>query len=159
MHPERIGPQLRAIARVLPEALPAAEQIEEDAVLAGLCIAQAGSFVAGTRFVDHAPEIAVLTERNAGLLLLFNLYLAEAGETPAASAAVASMARRFQVSRRHVTLLLREAERAGLITRGPGEGVALTPSLQEGLDLFFSALFRLNADCAIAAIRWAEGRS
>jgi hypothetical protein len=96
-------------------------------------------------------------ERNAGLLVLFTLYLADAGELPPGVVTVAGLARRFHVSRPHVTLMLRAAEAEGLVRRR-GDAVGLEPALHGGLDRFFCAAFRLNADCAAAAQDWAEAR-
>jgi hypothetical protein len=158
MHRERLSRQLAQVARVLPEVAPAASAMVRDEAVAGFCIAQAARFTGGFRFVDFAPEISVFVERNAGLLVLFTLYLADAGELPPSAVTVAGLARRFHVSRPHVTLMLRAAEAGGLILRR-GDSVALGPALTDGLDRFFCAAFRLNADCAAAALDWAEARA
>lgn len=158
MHRERLSRQLAQVARVLPEVGPAVTAMAREEVVAGFCIAQSGRFTDGFRFLDFAPELSVFVERNAGLLVLFALYLADAGELPSSAASVAGLARRFHVSRPHVALMLRAAEAEGLIARH-AEGVALSAGLMEGLARFFSAAFRLNADCAAAALAWAEARA
>lgn len=157
MHRERIAPQLATAALVAPEAAPAADRIGEAAVLAGFCLAQCEAFVAGFRFVEHAPALSVFVERNAGLLVLLSLKLVEVGEMPAATASVAALARRFHVSRPHVGRMLRDAEAAGLVRR-TGESVRMQPALLAALNCFHAALFRLNAVSAVAGLAWADRR-
>jgi DNA-binding GntR family transcriptional regulator len=70
-----------------------------------------------------------------------------------ASVSASGMARRLGCSRMHVQRLLREAERAGFITRLGVEGIAVTPLLCDRLSLFATLLFTLNGAIARRALR------
>jgi hypothetical protein len=157
LHRLRLARQLAACAMVLPEAAPTTARIGEPAVLAGFCLAQSEAFLAGYRLVDYAPALSVFVLRNGGLLALMALLLAEAGELPPEDVGPAALARRFQVSRGEVAAMLREAEDLGLIAR-VGSRLVLRPALQAALDLFFVAVFQLNAAAAVAGLAWAEGQ-
>jgi len=101
-------------------------------------------------------------ERDAGLMILNALLLSgEPGDVfpPAGPVrySIASLARRFGVSRPHVRKLLRDAERRGLLRLGGEEGTGLLePRLLEDAMHFHAVSFVGTAICAHAAMSAAE---
>lgn len=152
LHRERLAALLPIVAALRPEIAAAPAAVARDAYVVAFCAAQAGSFLAGTRLGEHAPALAPFGDRNAGLLVLFCLYLAASGQAEAAPS-VAALARRFHLSRAHVLAMLRDAEAAGLVRRRPDGGPEMTPALGDALDAFFPVLLHLNATVALAALR------
>jgi hypothetical protein len=121
-----------------------------------LIVALAERFIAGFRFVTHAPQLGLFGERNAGLLICS--YLIAAGEaddtvppTRPVPVSIAALARRFAVSRPHVLKLIRDAEAAGLIARS-GDRIEIKPALADGAQNFFATLYLCYADCAREAL-------
>lgn len=108
------------------------------------------TFRAGFRVLDHAPVLWPFADRDGGMMILFALFVA--GRTNAPPPTVAELARRFQLSRAHVLLILRGAMAAKLVRRtGENEresaGFFILPAGEEALADFFAALFAL-LDCS-----------
>jgi AraC-like DNA-binding protein len=160
LHRDRWALQLESLAPMFPRAAEVRRRLTEPKVLRAFAGAQAALFLAGFRAADFAPEVALFAERNAGMVILFSLLLAEpgAGEPPLS---LKALARRFRVSRPHVTRLFQEAARAGLFTSAdPAAGAALlSPALRDGLERLFAVLFLLNAHCAEQALAGADPSS
>ncbi len=70
------------------------------------------------------------------------------------SVSIASLARRFNVSRVYVLKLLRDAERAGLIARAGlgGEAITILPPLRKGVSDFFATGFAAMLESATHAL-------
>lgn len=121
-----------------------------------LIVAMAQRFMAGFRFITHAPQLGLFGERNAGILICS--YLVAAGEAndtvpPARPVpiSIAALARRFAVSRPHVLKLIRDAEAAGLVARR-GDRVLFKPALAEGVQDFFATMYLFFAASAREAL-------
>ncbi|GGF73732.1 hypothetical protein GCM10007301_36920 [Azorhizobium oxalatiphilum] len=116
-------------------------------------------FRSGERVLDHAPALTLFAARDGGLMVLLALALSGVrdGTFPPEDtimSPVASLGRRFHVSRAHVLKLLRDAEAAGLVERAAGAsgGVRLLPPLRSAIADFFAAVFLLFLEGAAAAL-------
>lgn len=151
---------LTAVSRFDPIADEALGRLNEPGFLSALVRNQGDRYRAGFRLLEHSPQMGVLAERDAGVLIAISLYNSGGeGDTYPPSqpvpVPVAALARRFDVSRAHVLKMLREAEDAGLIRRLPSHqgAVELLPPLLRGVEYFMAACFSLQLDCAIDALR------
>ena len=134
MHRERWRHQLQAASLVVPELSESLLHFDDPAFAPAFAIAQTEQYLSGFRFVDHAPELSLFIERNAGLLVLASILLAAAagdGMPPREPVIVsaAALARQFHVSRTHVITLLRDAVAAHLLER---EGERPSPANAAG---------------------------
>ncbi|MDI1344715.1 MAG: hypothetical protein PSV22_11525 [Pseudolabrys sp.] len=123
-------------------------------------------FLAGFRFLTHAPDLGLFAERNAGMLILASLLTAgEPGDAMPPQRpvpiSISALARRFSVSRPHVLKLIRDAAAAGLITRigADGDHIMIQPRLADAAQNFFATMYLLFADCARDALRAGPGRA
>lgn len=155
---------LTAVSRFDPIADDALARLNEVGFLAALVKNQGDRYRAGFRLLEHSPQMQVLAERDAGVLIALSLYNSGAdGDTYPPSqpvpVPVAALARQFDVSRAHVLKMLREAEDAGLIRRLPGHqgAVQLLPPLLRGVEYFMAACFSLQIDCATDALQQTLG--
>jgi hypothetical protein len=155
-HRERWVRIARAMRPVLPEAA-AVFRLGDPEFEAAFVRLTSSYFIEGTRLVDAAPQLTLFVERNAGLVILFDI-LSTAGSDDTfpsmrpVSLSISALARRFSVSRAHVRTLLRDAEAAGLIERsGDGTRVAIRPDLVEALKNFFAFSLVFVARCALEA--------
>jgi hypothetical protein len=146
--------QMTVMARLFPEAAIALQRLDDPRFISAFALAQSSQFVAGFRFVDHVPELAVFFDRNGGLMILLTLVAMGAGERRTAPERVVisirALARRFGVSRPHVTGILRAAEAQGLLRRA-GEEVWIEDVLNGAVEHFYALVYLLN----LAAIRTA----
>lgn len=160
---ERWRGHLAAIAKVLPEAQRHVAALDDPGFVRDFALALGDGFVGGFRVLTHAPELTLLAERNAGIPILFALALegGEEGPFPPAGPvrlSINRLATQFAVSRKHVLTLLRDAEAAGLLVRGPDQDrVTLLPPVREGLERFFAAVFLYLSGCAAQA--WSTSRT
>lgn len=155
---------LTAVSRFDPIADDALARLNEVGFLGALVRNQGDRYRAGFRLLEHSPQMQVLAERDAGVLIAISLYNSGAeGDTYPPSqpvpVPVAALARQFDVSRAHVLKMLREAEDAGLIRRLPGHqgAVQLLPPLLSGVEYFMAACFSLQLDCATDALQQTLG--
>lgn len=115
-------------------------------------------YLAGFRVIEHAPELAVVTDRDAGMIVMVNVFLAgsdfvELCPPALQNVSVAGLARRFNVSRVHVRSVLRDAEAAGLVTRqSEAERVRALPKLIDAVEIFFATAFVFLEACAQRAM-------
>lgn len=151
---------LTAVSRFDAVADEALARLGDVGFLSALVRNQGDRYRAGFRLLEHSPQMRVLAERDAGVLIAISLYNSGAeGDTYPPSQPVpmpvAALARQFDVSRAHVLKMLREAEDAGLIQRLPGHqgSVQLLPPLLRGVEYFMAACFSLQIDCATDALR------
>lgn len=165
MHRERWRRQLQAAALVLPDLSEALLHFDDPAFTPAFAIAQAEQYASGFRFVEHAPELSLFIERNAGLLVLASILLAAApgDDMPPrepVTVSAAALARQFHVSRTHVITLLRDAVAAQLLERdGSTHRLRMLPELREATEKFFAAAFLYNRAAARAALQAVtEGR-
>jgi len=97
------------------------------------------SLANGARILGGNPEIMMFHERDAGILILFNLaQLAGGPDGRPAEFDYKETGARFGVSRTHVQKILQDAESAGLLAiTGRGRRcVSLTPAIWAALDRF-----------------------
>lgn len=151
---ERWRMQMTVMARLFPEARIALQRLDDSRFISAFALAQSSQFVAGFRFVDHVPELAVFFDRNGGLMILLTLVAMGSGERRTAPErvpiSISALARRFGVSRPHVTGVLRAAEAHGLLRR-EGEEVRIEDVLNQAVEHFYALVYLLN----LAAIRTA----
>ena len=114
-------------------------------------------FVGGMRVLDAAPDLEQIAERNAGMMILYSLALASRDDDTfpplrPVPLSIIALATRFSVSRKHVLMLLRDAEALQLLMRD-GNAITFLPRGREVLEMMFANLFRYMADCAEIASR------
>ena len=155
MHRERFRRQLEAVALVRSEAREALAQFDHPAFQPAFTAARVSEFLGGFRFYTYAPDIRPFAERNAGLLVLFSIALSAASDDARLLPIAASvLAKRFHVSRTHVTGLMRDAVEAGLLERH-GNEFRMTPRLREAVEMMIATLHLFtanNARTALAAV-------
>ncbi|MGU3493875.1 hypothetical protein ACLBXM_07530 [Xanthobacteraceae bacterium A53D] len=135
-----------AAARVDPIGRQALERLDDATFHRTVLTHLISRFREGERLLDHAPSLSLFAARDGGILALLALTLAASEEDSfpprqPVTVSVASLGRRFHVSRAHVLKLLRDAEAAGLLDRVADGRVQLRPELREGLENFFAAVF------------------
>jgi hypothetical protein len=151
---QRLSSNLRAMSLVLPEGTDGLADLQRHEFVGAMARQFGNSFRAGFRILDSSPALYPLAERNAGLVILFSLFLASdagAGMTSARPAAIsiAALARRFGVSRPHVLKLLRDAETLGFVARGGAneEQILVQPALAEAILDFIATVFLFLGQC------------
>jgi hypothetical protein len=152
---ERWRLHFAAMAPLFPDGEALRDAMDDPAFLPPLMRAMHDCFVAGFRFVTHAPGLGLFGERAAGILILNSLIAAgEADDTVPPSrpvaASISALARRFTVSRAHVLKLIRDAANDGFIARvgAEGERIAFLPRLAEAAPNFYATMYLFFAACA-----------
>lgn len=160
LHRDRWRIQLSSGALVLPEMVEALGRLSDPAFMKAYGLAQSAQFLAGWRAAAYAPEIVPFAERNAGAVVLFSLLLADLDQNAPPPSAT-GLAKRFHVSRMHVTRLLRETADLGLLLSADPAAARplLSPELRAGAERLFAVLFLFNASAARAALEAAAGRA
>ena len=153
---ERWCVHFAAMAPLFPDGAAMLAALDDPAFARGLIVAMVERFLAGFRFLTHAPGLGLFGERNAGILICSSLMIAgEPDDTVPPSRpvpiSIAALARRFAVSRPHVLKLLRDAEEQGLVARS-GDRIVIEPALAEGAQNFFATMFLYYAACAREAL-------
>lgn len=157
MHRERWRRLFEALALIDPAGEIAVSGLDRPAFIAGFANALVAAYRSGLRIAQFVPALRASAERDAGLTILLSLLIAESGTQ---SVSIASLARRFSVSRAHVLAVLREAERAGLAAQaGPRGGYRAGPALVETLRRFFAIMFLLHAHGIGSAQRAGQTRA
>lgn len=155
IHRDRWRAGLIATGDLFPTAATAAERLGDDAFFAAFVHAMTERYRSGMRVLDWAPALAPFAERDAGIMVLFSILVAqdEAGD----GLSIVKLAQRFSVSRAHVLGVLRSAEQRGLLTREADRRIVLAPSLRQALFDFLAGVFILQADAAREALRFGSG--
>ena len=153
----RIACQLKAMSRLAPDGVDGLAHLHREEFLAAMAREFGNSFRSGYRLLDASPALYPLAERNAGMMILFSLYLAATDEDGTVArdpiaVSISDLSRRFTVSRPHVLGLLRDAERLGLLTRRDDGRILVGPQLVNALDDFVAGVFRFLAGCVRAAL-------
>jgi len=155
----RLERQFEAIRLIRPDIEPAIAALGDPDFETVMFHNLGTWFVSGSRLLDRAPGIRLFAERDVGMLILYSLMLAgEADDRPVpmkpVPISISALAKQFQVSRTHVLRLLRDAETAGLLTRGgnKAETVTISPDLAEDMENLQAGLFQLLATCAADAL-------
>ena len=163
MHRDRWRRQLKAVALVCPEAEQALAHFDHPAFNPAFTAGQVNEYLGGFRFFRYVPEFRLFAERNAGLFILFSIAFAGAPDdtmppTRAVPLSVSTLARRFHVSRAHVTGLLRDMVEAGMLERpGPENEFRMTPQLRDALQTMIATLHLFTASSARAALAAVAG--
>ena len=96
-------------------------------------------FRAGIRVLNFVPLLRAAAERDAGVTVLFALWLGEQAGKPVT---IAALARLFSVSRAHVLTVLREGQAAGLaVSTSDRGGFRAGPALAPALSRFCAVMF------------------
>ncbi len=149
---ERLACHFRAMSLLMPEGKSGLANLYREDFLSALARRFGASFRAGFRFLDSSPALYPLAERNAGMMILFSLFLASEPQAPIPqpfTLSVSALSRRFSISRPHVLNVLRDAERLGFVARtGDGdELLAVCPPLSAALNDFAATVFLYLAQC------------
>jgi len=126
---------LDAFVSLDPQASDLRAAIEDQAFAAELAIELGTAFHSGFRVLDGAPIFIDMAERDGGMMVMFALFIAE--RTGQEMPSIASLARRFHLSRAQVLGLIREAEMLGLLRRD-GRGIVLEPDFGYRVGDFFA---------------------
>jgi hypothetical protein len=98
----------------------------------------------------HNERVEFFSERNIGLLVLFDLvahHEATLDSNPVALS-ISQLSKQFDASRTHVLRLLRDADKAGLLAWAPdARQVALLPPLVRAIKSYFAHIFAGTAAC------------
>ena len=156
LHQQRWRCLFEAMALVMPEGRKALEVHHRPEFVAAFMRHLGARGLAGFRLLHYAPDLSLLVESNAGLLVVVSLFLsAKDGVTPEGAVvqiSISALAARFGVSRAHIRTLLAAADAAGLVRRTEGStAVIILPRLNHAVNEFFASLFALLAYCASAA--------
>ncbi len=142
LHRERWRRLFEALAMIRPEGETAITALNDPVFIGGFARALVAAHCSGLRMAQFVPEVRSAVERDAGFTVLLSLLLAEVTEQ---SASIAVLARRFSVSRAHVLMVLREAERWGLAAPvGPRGGYRAGPGLGAVMRRFFAIMFLMH---------------
>ncbi|MGA0603130.1 hypothetical protein ACO2Q3_20655 [Caulobacter sp. KR2-114] len=146
---------LDAAAIVEPAVRRVQRGLAEPAVLRRLVVEQGDAFVAGsgqTRAFDGWYRIFM--HRLAGIQVLHGLVAAADSFPPlgAIPFTSADMARRFQVSRVHVSRMIHDAAAGGFLVREAG-GVRFTAAGREALDWLYASRLCIHLACAARTLQ------
>jgi hypothetical protein len=151
---ERLVHQFRAMSLLLPEGTEGLAHSERDEFLMAMARCFGEAFCSGFRVLDTSPAFYPLAECSAGLMIMFNLFLAADAEgmfVPArpVQISISALSRQFHVSRPHIAKLLRDAAAMGLIERQgkSGEEILICPSLSDAMQDFIATVFLFLAHC------------
>ena len=149
-----------ALRHVLPEADDYLSLLDNPAFVANYGFEVGHGWLAGVRVLEHSEDLFVLTERSAGMILLYTLCAGARADEPFPPAhpvplSINGLATSFAVSRKHILTLIRDAEDAGLMARGgtANNEITILPRAREGLEAFFATMFLYLAGCAERARR------
>lgn len=146
---------LRAACVIEPRVARVLERLDEDAVMQWVSRAQGEGLLTMTR---NTPRdfgfIRVFMDRHAGAQILRVLVLEDENDFPPRKAlpfSIASLARRFDVSRIHVRRVLDDAVRENLLALNADGSVTLTESMRNMLIVLYATqLLLLLRACARA---------
>lgn len=150
---ERIACHFRAMSLLMQEGADGLAHLHRDDFVAAMAHRFGEAFRAGFRILDSSPILYPLAERNAGMMILFSLFLATnpddtSPSTRSVPVSISALSRRFGVSRPHVLKLLRDAETLGFVQRGgESEQIVILPSLHDAMQGFVATMFLFLGQC------------
>ena len=164
MQRERWDLQIRTTAMVFPEVARAQQVLHRDDFVATLVRQLLDPFRAGFRVLEPIPELILFSDRNAGLVILFDLLASgTAGDTfpprQPFPISISALARKFQVSRAHIQKLLRDAAKERFIERIGDDQLRLLPRLSDAAQTFFAVVFAYFARGVRTALEEIEGKA
>jgi hypothetical protein len=146
LHRQRFDLHFAAMEAVLPQAALVRDALDDPAFIPAFTCSLGRQFDAGTRVLNHSPELALFAERNAGMVILFSLLLAGTPDdafppTQPVPVSISGLGAKFGVSRKHVQTLLRDAE--GFVQRAGARNdrLILLPRVREAGQTFFATVF------------------
>jgi hypothetical protein len=152
---ERWAGHFVAMRHVFPEAGDYLALLNNPAFVGKYAFEVGGGWLAGVRILEHSQELHVLTERSAGMIILYSLCAGGPVDGPfpprdPVPLSINALASAFAVSRKHVLTLIRDSETAGLLLRGGATNneITILPRAREGLEAFFAAMLLYLATCA-----------
>lgn len=159
LHRTRWSVHFTAMSAAIPRAVAYRTALDDPRFIR-LFVRELGRrFVAGTRILDAAPDLEEIAERNAGMMVLYSLALAGSDDDAfpprrPVPLSISTLATRFSVSRKHVLMLLRDAQAQRLLVRGGAANNEITflPRGGQALEMMFASLFLYMAECAEVAL-------
>ncbi len=160
LHRERWGAHFRAMSAAIPEAAAYQAALDDPRFIRSFVRELGRRYIAGMRVLDSAPELGEIAERNAGMMILYSLALAGSNDDAfpphrPVPLSINALATRFSVSRKHVLMLLRDAEAQEMLMRGgpANNEITFLPRGRQALEMMFASLFLYMAECAEVALR------
>ena len=152
---ERALIDLRVTQQLAPELAGAAEaaQTDDGFVTYSLAVSMLATLRRDMFNFRSTPPIAFFLDREAGMLMLFDLLGAQEPDRgrllEAAPISRYALARRYGVSRAHINKLLAESDYIEFVEQGR---VAFKPALSRAMERHFAAVFLLNHCAALAVL-------
>jgi hypothetical protein len=155
---DRLRQAFTALAHLRGEGAFGLAHLHDEHFIASLMRQIGQAIRGGGRPILFAPRIEYFFESNAGAMILLSLVLLGRPDDTMPpigplAVSVAALARRFAVSRTHVTRVLAGAEAENLLQRDSLDGntYRMTPELRETVTTFAAALLTLVAR-SVAAV-------
>lgn len=152
---ERWVGHFEAMRHVLPEAEAYLGLLNDPAFVRNYAYEVGANWIAGVRVLEQSQDLLVLTERSAGMMVLYLLCASGPADGPFPPTgplplSISALATSSAVSRKHVLTLLRDAETENLLLRGGAANSEITilPRAREGLEAFFARMFLYLVGCA-----------
>jgi hypothetical protein len=152
---ERASIDLTAMLRLAPELAAAAEAVQTDDGFAAYTLAVSTLITLRPDVFTfrNAPPIGFFLDREAGMLLLFDLIGAQDPDRrrllEAAPISRYALSRRYGVSRAHINKLLAESADIEFIE---SDRVGFKPALSRAMERHYAAVFLLNHSAAQAVL-------
>jgi hypothetical protein len=162
---ERALIDFTAMLRLAPELSGAAEiaQTEDGFATYAIAVSTVANLRPDIFAPTNAPQIGFFLDREAGMLILFDLIGAQAADRERLlETAVISryaLARRYGVSRAHINKLLAES---GHIDSIESDRVVFNPTLSRAMERHYAVVFQLNrcaAEALLSGWRFDRGRA
>jgi hypothetical protein len=159
LHLMRWSVHFKAMSAAIPQAMAYRTALDDPRFIK-LFVRELGRrFIAGRRVLDAAPDLERISERNAGMMVLYSLALDGCDDDAfpplrPVPLSINGLAIRFSVSRKHVLMLLRDAETLELLVRGgpANNEITFLARGRQGLEMMFASLFLHMAECAEVAL-------
>ncbi|GGC71469.1 hypothetical protein [Chelatococcus reniformis] len=155
IHRERWRGALAATGDLIPVAAVAAQRLGDETFFAAFVHALAERYRGGMRPLAWAPALAPFAEHDAGVMILFSIFLTQLDAGQGLS--IVKLAQRFSVSRAHVLGVLRGGEAEGLLMREADRRIVLAQPLRQALSDFLAGIFIIHADAAREAVKAGSG--
>jgi hypothetical protein len=130
-----------SVAPIYPPANAALARLDEPGFLADAIVSLAGLLRSGYRALGPFPDLVAITDREAGLVILFSIMLRH---KPGEMVAVAPLAREFTVSRAHVRAILQAAAAFDMLTRTETGGFRVEQQLRAKLSRGAAAVLQTH---------------
>jgi hypothetical protein len=154
LHRNRMRSMIEALAVLHPEVAVAIVKLGNPRFLARLAQGFLIRYRLGVRVFELSAPLRPFTARDAGLVVLLSLLIAEMEGQPIS---ITAMARQFSVSRTHVLMILKEAENACLAIQDRKRTTyRATHGLIEAMRHQFATLFAYQRDAVDYALKRAN---